>query len=73
MMCQKELTNDAIRIKFREFVEETTIQVKFIATKFDWDYAYLLKFKNGQKNLSSERLNRLNSFMDDYLEAIKGI
>lgn len=67
------MDNNSTRIRFNEFLQTTGVKTVVISRKFNWDYPNLLKFKNGQVNLSDTRLNLLNDYMDKYLEAIKNL
>lgn len=73
MQEHRMFDNELTRNRLRLFLDQTGLQAKFIADRFAWDYAFFLKFKNGQKNLSQERLKVLNSFMEEYLEAIRNL
>jgi hypothetical protein len=56
----------ATRERFKNIVEEYGVTVSFVARALKWDKANLIKFKNGQLNISKHREIMLAEFLDKY-------
>lgn len=60
-------TNDNVRKVFHEYyLANNKPQLKVIAKKMGIDESYLIKWKNGQRDMSSEYLVKVINFIDEY-------
>lgn len=60
------MEQDVVREKLKMVSVNFGIKIKFLAKKLDWDYPTMIKFKNGQADYSSHRLNELNELLNTY-------
>lgn len=61
------MSNEAVRKVFNDYYEANNKpQLKVIAKKMNIDESYFIKWKNGQRDMSSEYLVKVINFIDEY-------
>lgn len=61
------MTNQKVREKLINVLENEGLKLSFIASKLNWNYQNISSFKNGNREYAIERLRELDGFLDTYL------
>ncbi|MCA2504037.1 helix-turn-helix domain-containing protein [Staphylococcus xylosus] len=61
------MDNQTIRIKFNEYHKQNLEpRLLLVATEIGIDKSYLVNWKNGKVDISSEKLNKIDKFISKY-------